>query len=204
MNTIIEGVLGEAEASLLHIYNQHAPLMHFLAYLNLPMPKVLEVSAEFVMNGRLRREFESGDPDLVTVQTLLAEAQSERVALDSAGLSYGIRRVLDRSFDRLLQAPTDLGLLMRLTSVIEIVHALPFEVNLWKVQNVYYELLQNVYPAVAVAPPNQLPATAEATENLWSDEAAAWTSHFERLGELLGFAMQEAAPRPTLPERAAA
>jgi alpha-amylase/alpha-mannosidase (GH57 family) len=204
VNTIIEGVLGEAEASLLHIYNQHAPLMHFLAYLNLPMPKVLEVSAEFVMNGRLRREFESGDPDLVTVQTLLAEAQSERVALDSAGLSYGLRRALDRSFDRLLQAPTDLGLLMRLTSVIEIVHALPFEVNLWKVQNVYYELLQNVYPAVAVAPPNQLPATAEATENLWSDEAAAWTSHFERLGELLGFAMQEAAPRPTLPERAAA
>jgi hypothetical protein len=178
--------------------------MRFLADLHLPMPKVLEVSAEFAMNGKLRREFEASDPDIATVQTLLAEAQSEHVTLDSAGLSYALRRALDRSFDRLLQAPTDLDLLMRLTSVIEIVRALPFDVNLWKVQNVYYELLQNVYPAFAAQPPKDLSATAEAGENLWSDESAAWTAHFERLGDLLGFAMREAAPRLPETEHAAA
>jgi alpha-amylase/alpha-mannosidase (GH57 family) len=200
VNTIIEGVLGEAEASLLHIYSQHATLMRFLADLHLPMPKVLEVSAEFVTNGRLRREFESGDPDIATVQTLLDEAQSERIALDNAGLAYALRHALERSFGRLLEAPTDLDLLTRLTGVIEIVRNLPFEVNLWKVQNVYYELLQNVYPALAIANP----ATDEAfegNEGAVIEESSVWTAQFHRLGELLGFAVHDAAhhmPQPAV------
>ncbi|MBV8206560.1 MAG: DUF3536 domain-containing protein [Acidobacteria bacterium] len=194
VNIIIERVLGEAEASFLNIYNQHATMMRFLADLNLPMPKALEVSAELVLNGRLRREFESGEPDLANVATLLAEAHSEHVALDAAGLGYTLRKALDRNFDRLLEAPTDLGLLIRLTGIIEAVRKLPFEVNLWKVQNAYYELLRNVYPALAAKP-----AAPAGGEGAWGDESAEWMAQFEHLGRLLGFALPEAVQRAPEP-----
>jgi hypothetical protein len=195
VRAIIDGVLGEAEASLMHIHNQHATLMRFLADLELPMPKVLEVSAEFVINGRLRREFESAEPDIATIETLLNEAQSEHVPLDSAGLSYTLRRALDRSFARLLQAPTALDLLMKLTAEIETVRKLPFEVNLWKVQNAYYELLENVYPTIAAQAAAGESTSSDRNDSLWSEESAAWIEYFERLGEMLGFDMREAAQR---------
>jgi hypothetical protein len=90
-----------------------------------------------------------------------------------------LRKSLERSFNRLLQSPTDLGLLKRLTDLIELVRTLPFDVNLWKVQNVYYQLLQTVYPVLRAG--NE-------------DEARAWTAQFEQLGELLSFAVEEAVP----------
>src|SRR5438067_3744612 len=182
VDTIIQGVLSEAEANYRNIYNQHAPLMRFLADLKLPTPKVLEVSAEFVLNSSLRREFAAEDPDLDRVRTELEAAKRERVTLDAAGLGYALRKSLERSFNRLLQAPTDLGLLRKLTDTIELVRSLPFDVNLWKVQNVYYQLLQTVYPVLR-------------TGN--EDEARAWTVQFEQLGELLSFAVEEAVPAET-------
>ena len=149
--------------------------MRFLSDLSFPLPKVLEVSAEFVVNSSLRREFAADDPDLDRIRTLMDAARSERIALDSAGLAYVLRKTLDRSFTRLLEAPSDLGLLHRLTRLVELVRTLPFEVSLWKVQNIYYQLLQSVYPIMRVGE---------------EDEARAWTSQFEQLGELLSFSMQ--------------
>ena len=118
VETIIQGILGEAEASYRYVYDQHAPLMRFLADLGLPLPKVLEVSAEYVLNSSLRREFQADAPDLDRIRTLLGAARQERVALQSAELGYVLRKSLDRDFVRLLEAPTDLALLARLTEIV--------------------------------------------------------------------------------------
>jgi alpha-amylase/alpha-mannosidase (GH57 family) len=171
VESLIRGILGEAESSYRHIYDQHAPLMRFLADLGLPLPMVLEVSAEHVVNSALRREF-AEDPDLAHVRTLLEAARQERVTLHAAELGYVLRKTLDRNFTRLQEAPGDLALLSRLTSMVEMARSLPFEVSLWKAQNIFYQLLQSVYPTLR-----------EAQE----EEARAWTAEFERLGELLLF-----------------
>ena len=172
VDSIIERILGEAESSYRHIYDQHAPLMRFLVDLGIPQPKVLEVSAEYVLNNALRREFAADDPDLTRVRTLLDAARQERVTLHGAELGYVLRKSLDRNFQRLAEAPMDLGLLARLAESVELARSLPFEVSLWRVQNIYYQLLQSVYPGLRAAK---------------EEEAEAWTAEFEQLGELLSF-----------------
>jgi alpha-amylase/alpha-mannosidase (GH57 family) len=177
VNTITNSILRDAEGAYRQIYDQHAPLIRFLFDLNLPLPRVLQLSAEFVVNGNLRREFDGEDWDVDRIRTLLGTARGENVQLDGAGLGYVIRKNLDREFARLLQAPSDLGLLQKLENAMALVRSLPFEVNLWKAQNTYYALLQTFYPHVRA---------------VQDEESRVWAEHFEALGVQLGFHVQAA------------
>ncbi|HZU22671.1 MAG TPA: hypothetical protein VE998_07550, partial [Terriglobales bacterium] len=51
-----------------------------------------------------------------------------------------------------------------------------------------------VYPALS-APNAATGAEFDEVEPGLHDESSLWVSHFERLGELLGFAVRESAPR---------
>jgi hypothetical protein len=46
---------------------------------------------------------------------------------------------------------TNLPLLQNLSATIDILDELPFNVNLWKVQNVVYDTLQTFYPQLRAA-----------------------------------------------------
>ena len=59
VSRILETTLAEAEASYRQIYEHHAPLMRFLAGLHTAAPRVLVLTAEFVINGALRRALEA-------------------------------------------------------------------------------------------------------------------------------------------------
>jgi alpha-amylase/alpha-mannosidase (GH57 family) len=188
LNLLLDSVLSDAEGTYRQLYEAHAPLMRYLAELEMPLPRVLHISAEFVVNSALRREFSAEDPDVDRVAALLASARSEKLTLDGAGLGYVLRKRLDRAFATLQDAPQDLGLLARVTTLIEMVRKLPFTVNLWRVQNIYYQLLQGVYPGM---------------RTLDGEEGRIWTQRFERLGELLNFEMPAAVTAVTAPEVAA-
>jgi hypothetical protein len=43
------------------------------------------------------------------------------------------------------ESPEDVGLLQQLDGAVGLARTLPFEVDVWKTQNVYYELLQGIF-----------------------------------------------------------
>jgi hypothetical protein len=146
MDHVLESTLTEAEASLRAIYEHHAPLMKFLADVNYPRPKALAVAAEFIINASLRREFREEFLNLNEVKNLLQQAREEGVQLDSAGLSYVMGRKLNGLMLQLQRRPQNLGLLKKILSLLDVISELPFAVNLWKVENVYYQMSRTIYP----------------------------------------------------------
>jgi alpha-amylase/alpha-mannosidase (GH57 family) len=160
---ILETTLGEAEASYRQIYEHHAQLMRFLAGLNTTPPKVLVLTAEFVLNNSLRRALEAPELDLDEVRGLLETAKREKINLDTTGLEYALRRRLNQMSDELLAAPGNLPLLARMHAIISI--AWPFDINLWRVQNTFYSLLE--------------------TEYAGRQDDAEWSEHFRRIVEKL-------------------
>jgi hypothetical protein len=146
--------------------------MRFLAEIAMPLPRVLHMSAEFVINASLRRLFSSPDLDLDSITALLETARTEKISLDSAGLAYALKQTLDHAFAALRQAPNDFNLLSTLDAAIAMVQSLSFEVDLWRVQNIYFQLQQNAAQAIC---------------DLTEEEAQAWRAKFDRLGERLGF-----------------
>ncbi|MDH7578286.1 MAG: hypothetical protein QHH75_10825 [Bacillota bacterium] len=80
---------------------------------------------------------------------------------------------VERTAERLRTRPEEFSLLEKLEKATGLARAVPFEVDLWKAQNIYYRLLQEVYP--------ELRRRAEKGE----EDARAWISRFNSLGENL-------------------
>jgi alpha-amylase/alpha-mannosidase (GH57 family) len=179
VESILGQVLEEANASYRHIYENHASLMRFLHDIRMPLPHVMVVTAAFVVNEALRRLIVEGPLDLVRFGTLLEEARRDNIRLDEARLAFDLRERLETASDALAANPTDLKLLSELDDTMKLVRMLPFEVNLWKAQNVYYVLLRTLYP-------RQLERN--------DDEARRWVEIFRGLGEKLRIAVTTQSP----------
>ena len=80
---------------------------------------------------------------------------------------------LERVARKFLENPTDFSQLQKLDITVGLLQSLPFHVNLWKVQNICYEILQSTYPALR----------SKATQG--DDTAREWSSYFDTLAEKL-------------------
>jgi alpha-amylase/alpha-mannosidase (GH57 family) len=180
VSSLLSSTMDEVEASYRLIYERHAPLMGFLGGMGAPLPKMLHFTAEFVLNTSLRSAFNAEELNVERIKTLIETAEREKIQWDSAWLAYSLTRRFGKMADELALKPRE-ELLHRFNLAVDLVRSLPFEVDLSRVQNVYYQLQQNVYPVYAGQ----------------DDTASAgWINEFTALGEKLGFVVE---PIPAIP-----
>jgi hypothetical protein len=183
LNKILASTRDEIHSSYRMITDRHAPLIRFLADLRVPPPKMLKLAAELVLNSELRRHFDAESLDFERVRSLLKECEATQVPLEHDALGYAVKQHLDRLSDQVLKEPENLDLLSRFAEAAEVACNLPFEVNLWKPQNIYHRLQLNVLP--------RLRTRAEGG----NEEAKGWLAKFLALGGRLGFRV-EPSPAP--------
>lgn len=173
LEIILDSTLEEIEANYRKTYEHHASLMRFLKDLGVPQPKALHTAAEFVLNTSIRRAFLAEPLDLDHINALLTEARIWAVPLDAAGLGYALKKNLERMSEKLRARPSDLALLKSLEAAAGLANTLPFEIDMWKVQNIYYQLLQTVC------------ADFKKKAGQGDEDAQEWLDHFTILGEKL-------------------
>ncbi|MBO8128758.1 MAG: DUF3536 domain-containing protein [Peptococcaceae bacterium] len=173
LDLVLNSTLEEIAADYRQIYERHAPLMHFLKELNIPQPNVLRAAAEFVLNTSLRRAFAKEVLDLEHVKNFLNQAEKAGVSLDGKVLGHALQKTLERMGEQLRDRPTDPSLLEHLEAACDLARSLPFEVDLWKVQNIYYELLKTIY----------LDFKQKAGQG--DKDARLWVDRFSALGDKL-------------------
>src|SRR3954469_15015452 len=147
IDIILNTTLQEAESSLRQLYEHHAPLLRFLSDLGTPLPNVLRVTGEFVLNSQLKRAFAEQPLDVERIRTLLKVAQREQARLDGAGLGFVLQQTLERMAEQLRDEPENAEAAGHLDTAVELARELPFEISLWRVQNVYYEMLKKAQQA---------------------------------------------------------
>jgi hypothetical protein len=170
---ILDPVLAEADAAYRQIYEYHGPLLRFLADLGAPLPGAIQTATHYILNTDLRRAFEREEIDLDRIGALLDQAHTSGVSLDTAGLSYALGQTIDRLAEELQTRADNLPRLVQLDALVGLARSLPFEVNLWKAQNVYYDILQTTYPFLHRRAGYQDP------------DAEAWVARFRALGDQL-------------------
>ncbi len=146
LNMIMEPTLREAEAAYSAIYNHHAPLIRFLKGAGTPLPKELSVASDLYLNAKLRRVLQGEGLDPEVVRPLLEEARLAGAALDAAALGLLLASNIERLAEELLGQPEDVSLMKKLNKSAKLVQVLPFEVNLWKTQNICYNILHACCP----------------------------------------------------------
>jgi alpha-amylase/alpha-mannosidase (GH57 family) len=171
LDRILESTLAEVEASYRQSYELHNPLMRFLTDLGNPLPRALHSAAEFIINTDLGRALGSDNLDAERIRGLLEEASLWEIDLDNEVLSYIFKQNLESLMERFLFASDDLSLLQQLLAAGGTLKSLPFEVDLWKVQNLFHQILRDSYPEL-------LRRGSE------GDEAAVeWAALFAALGQ---------------------
>jgi len=147
LSRVVEAEWAEAEAALRDVYAHLIPLMRSLSQVGAPLtiPRAFYAVAEFALNTQLRRAFSNDEMDLDGIRKLIEDAQAARISLDVATLEYTFRLELECTAERFRTDPGNLEILKRLDRAAGLARGLPFEINLWKVQNICYELLQTVY-----------------------------------------------------------
>jgi hypothetical protein len=174
---VLESSLADAERAYRRLYEDNASLMRFLIAEDLPLPAAFRMAAEFVLNQDLRAVLTSEEVELDRARSLLEEADAIEVDLDREGLSYAVERALERVANLFLEHPRDMQRLENWSELASLTASLPFDVNLWKSQNVFYDLLRTVYPAVLER------------SRAGDETAERWIQLFTALGQQLSVAV---------------
>jgi alpha-amylase/alpha-mannosidase (GH57 family) len=170
IHQILASTLSGAEALYRRVYEEHAPLMCFLSELEIPLPPVLRFTAEFVLATAVRRALADETTELDEVRSLLETIRKNGFNLEASDLESGLRRRLNGLVDRWMQNPGNLEELKQVEAAVALSRVQPFEMNLWKSQNAYYELSQAI------------------SGNGHGAVNEAWLGHFGSLGQWLGVA----------------
>ncbi len=173
LNIILKTTLTEAETALLRQYEQEAPLMRFLADLHVEQPKLFRVLAEFALNSQLRDALGKENVAPERIQSLLQEAASMNITLDTATLEFVVRRQTESQARAFWSRPEDLNSLARLDQAVVLARSMPFQVNLWQVQNMCAQKLNGNFSR----------RRAEAEQG--DTEAHSWVGHMTSLSENL-------------------
>jgi hypothetical protein len=145
--------------------------------LGLAQPTSLTTAASLALHADLRRALVADDLEPARVRRLLSDAAAQGIVLDTASLQHTLQTTLGRLVERLAAAPLERSTLGQLRAAAELTGVLPFQLDLWRAQNVYWDLLHTVYAGVH-----------RRVEQ--GDEAArTWTEPFLLLGERLGISV---------------
>jgi len=148
VNQILDSALEEAEHVYRQLYTNRAPLMRFVTALGVPPIRRFQVAAEFTLNSDILKTIESDNLNIQEMQTLLEEAKRTGIPLDGTTLEFALRKKLQSVAAQFHANPQDLNLLESLDSAVGLANSAPFRVHYWTVQNIYFDILKNVYPQI--------------------------------------------------------
>ena len=180
LNRIMESEWAQAEAAFDSLYPHLKSITQTMAKLgtSLAIPRAFRAAAEFALNTHLRRAFASATLDFEAIRNLMSDAHAAKVALDVPTLEYTLRMKLERMAERFRADTANLEALAELETAVGVAYSLPLAVNLWKIQNTCYELLQTTYP--------EFKQKAEEGD----ETAKTWVNHFRGLAEKISLRVE--------------
>jgi hypothetical protein len=170
---ILESTMSDIEKAYRQLYEHHYPPMRILSELGGPVPRDFHSAAGLIININLHRAVNSDAIDAENVRNLVETAGKWQVQLDAEGIGYDFKINLEKMMMALVTDPADTDNLKNLLAVTLLARSLPFTIDLWKVQNLYWGLLQSSYP--------EFKRKAEQRDQ----QAVAWVQAFVALGKNL-------------------
>jgi alpha-amylase/alpha-mannosidase (GH57 family) len=174
LNELLEATWHEIEASFRQIYEHSYTIMQLMRGMNIPLPRALSASAEFVLNQDLRRLIQQDQTDLNRMRGLVDEATRLSLRLDEPTLSFETSRKINCLMERFEASPDDIGLLETIETTLKILSNLVAQLDLQKAQNIFFGINKQIYPAMK--------KKADSGDTL----AKRWIEHFANLAQYMG------------------
>ncbi|UCE78118.1 MAG: DUF3536 domain-containing protein [Nitrospiraceae bacterium] len=175
LNLNISSVLEEFQTTYRHMYEHNIILMNFLREACMPIPHAFFTAAEFILNSDIQRAFREDDLDIPRIESIVNEAKTWNIPLHSVELEFIIRQKIEMLMNDIRENPINSSKLITMQEILKLLRSIPLEINLWSVQNIYFELAQEKYHDLL----SQLQPEDEG--------ASRWADAFKQLGDVLNF-----------------
>lgn len=187
---ILDEILGstreDLESRFRLITERYEPLVKFLQGLGAPSPPALETVFDMVLHSDIRREIQADLTDLDRLRTLLDAGSTHNGRVLDSEISFSVKNKMERLMHELADRPHEIERIQSLQKFAETVMPVPLGLNLWRVQDVYWAMLQKVAP--------QFQQQAQAGDGA----AREWLNQFAALGERLGFVVKQLRESPAV------
>jgi alpha-amylase/alpha-mannosidase (GH57 family) len=173
LDLLIGKTMEDFENAYRQIYENNRILMSFLKDTGMPVKRAFFSAAEVTLNSDLIKAFQEDAIDADKVQNLVQEMQKWDVSLDSVDIEFAATHKLVELMENLYSSPSNLVLLREIQKRIELLRALPININYWQPQNIYYKMAKTAY--------REFLSKAKAGK----EYAKKWIDIFKYLGEML-------------------
>lgn len=144
LNIIIKTAMEDFEASYRKMYDDNRILMGFLQETGMPIPKAFYAAAEFTLSLDLKRVIEE-DINIEKIQGIIEDIKKWNISIDFTDMEFIARHGIESLMAVMYKNPSDVSLLYEVRKVIDVLNSMPFEINFWYVQNIYYRMAKTVY-----------------------------------------------------------
>ena len=177
VNQMISSQVGKILEEFSHIYRDHLGLLQFLHENALPVPTPLCAAAEQLLNEEILHYLGSGESFSGRIREKVESAKAFDLKLDRALLTHAASRRSRSLLLALAAAPADRQRLAQVIKDLDELLTLPWPIDLWQAQNIYFDIRQQAVPAKLVA------------EQQNDAEAAEWLQLFAKLGGTMGISL---------------
>lgn len=165
---ILSESLTRAQETYRSLYQQRVPLMRFLTDLGTPLPPAFQAAAQVALNEQLAQALSASPQDRRAIYALIKEAHKIGAQLDWSSLAYIARGQMIELTQAWLKAPWSLEMLKQVEASVSLAVELPFEVDLWDVQNAYFKIIERLE-----------------RQNPHLEDEIQWQTHLHSLGQAL-------------------
>jgi alpha-amylase/alpha-mannosidase (GH57 family) len=175
---ILQDTLRKAETLYKKIFEENAPVIHFLHSAKVSHLKELQVALDVVISTEIREQLASKEVDLKTFKHLVDDALRYSINFDVALISLRASKKIDGHIKELEENPEDIEKMERIEKLISLLEKLPIELNLWQSQNILFLIGKRHYKAM------------EEKKNNGDSTALKWLNLFGRISNKLAIKMQ--------------
>ena len=173
MKQIVDDLLVDEERHFRRSYERYYPIMQATNEMKVPLPSVLSTTVSFVLNTDLRKVLAEEPLNLERLAYLTSEARKWNIEYEKTILGFEASGRVNELMDRLEANPEDLTLMEQLEHFLRILNDLPIDLDVWRAQNMYFNMGKTVYPEKA--------GLAEKSDR----RASQWVELFNKLGSHL-------------------
>ncbi len=163
----------EIATSYRQIYMNNYAIMNTFHSLHIKLPMPFFVATEYILNDDMKQLFKEGPLDVDRLGKLISEAKKWSIKIDTTTLNYVVSSWLNTIMDKIHKQPEDLHPFDMIDKTLEIVKPLSLSLDLWKAQNNYFSLWNDVY------------RTMKDRMEKGDSFAGSWVEYFLKLGHYL-------------------
>jgi len=148
LNRLVERSLVELDFMYRRQFQNNSALIRIMNELNMPIPKSLATTIDYTCNTDLKNALKEEPYDSAKILGAVEQADKFKANLDKVAIGYYAGRKITGLIMQIESELHNLGLLEDIHSLISGLKKLELPLNLWKAQNIFFNIINDRYPDI--------------------------------------------------------